>query len=384
MPLPLQSFSEIVQKQAAAIQSVSTQLTDFTEGSVLRAIVESNAGNSIWIQSLISALLAVARLQTSSGNDVDTFIQQFGYSRELAVAATGNVTFSRTITTSLSYIPASTTRVQTSLNQTIFQTYIVTSHPNYDPATNSYVMGLGISSITVPVKCVVAGSVGNVEVGAIDTINSVLTNVNNVTNAAAFTNGSDQADDPTAKADFVLYLQGLSKGTKAAIASAVVSVPGVTRYKIVENENESAQVQLGYFFVVIDNGLGTISDQIRDQVVAAVELVRGLSIQFNIDKATPASPGISAIAASLTVDTADSATRAAITAAIKANLVSFIGSLPINGTLYYTRLAQIIYDSSDHIIDATSILLNGSTSDVSAGALEILTLDPNDVSINYL
>lgn len=385
MPLPTQSFSQLVNNQAAAIKSSSTQLTDFSPGSILRALVESNAGNSLWIQGLISSLLAIARLQTSTGNDVDTFINAFGYYRSPAVAASGNVTFTRTITTNTSYIPASTTVIQESLNNISFTTYINKDNANYDPTTNSYVMLPGTSSITVPVQCNTAGGIGNVEAGAIDTISSTLVNVNEVTNGSAFTNGADIATDAQAIAGFPIYLAGLSAGTLAAITSAVVSVPGVTRYSIVENQNESGSTQLGYFYVVIDNGAGNISDTIKNQVSAAVNAIRGLSIQYNIDKATaneiPANPPVSATIHVPIGTTPDQ--KSAITATIQTNIVSFLASLPIGGTFFYTRLIQILYDASPLITDVESVTLNGGTSSFTSGALEVPTVNASNISITY-
>jgi uncharacterized phage protein gp47/JayE len=384
MPLPLQTFDQLVQNQAAAILSSSDQLTDFSEGSILRSVVESNAGNSIWIQGLISALLAVARLQTSSDNDVDTFVNQFGYSRSGAVAASGNVTFGRSITTTPSSIPASTTRVQTSINQTVFQTTVDTANPAYDPSTDSYIMDIGVSSLTVPVTCLTAGSVGNIQVGAIDTIVSALINVNTVTNSAAYTNGSDKASDPVTKQDFVLYLAGLSRATNPAIASAVASVPEVTRSKIVGLENESGDEQLGYFYVVIDNGLGTISADIRDKVYAAVYAYHGLAIQFNVDRATQKT--LSSITVQAIVDAATFAStpaKNAITASIKQNIVNFLATLEIGTTFYISRIAQIVYDSSEHVIDAYDIEIDSASVDIPGEPLKVITIDPTLIAITY-
>jgi hypothetical protein len=384
MPLPLQTFDQLVINQATAVTSASDKLIDFNVGSILRAIVESNAGNSIWIQGLISALLAVARLQTSAGADVDSFVTQFGYARKAGVAAVGNVTFSRSITTSVSSIPASTTRVQTSLNQIVFQTYVDSSNPNYDAVTNSYLMDVGVSSITVPVQCLTVGIVGNVSIGAINTIASALVNVNNVNNTVAFTTGSNEATDSEVKAGFVLYLAGLSKATYSAVASVVASYPGVLRYLIVENESESGVEQLGYFYVVIDNGLGTISDDIRNAVYAQISSVRGLAIQWNVDKATP--NALSSITADIIVDAetfASTTAKAAITATIKQNIVNFLGTLGIGATFYITRLAQLIYDASTHIIDTYNIQINGGIIDIPGDTLEVITIDPSLISLTY-
>ena len=284
--LPIQSFDTLVANQQAAVLAAATPLIDFQEGSILLALIEANAANSIWIQALMSALLAVTRLQTSSGNDVDTFIQEFGYTRPSAVAATGIVNFSRTIITSVSYIPATTTIVSASSTNVQFTTTINSTLSYYDPTTNSYVMGIGITNINVPVQCTVTGIMGNVNIGQIDTINSPLINVPTVTNAGAFDNGAAAAPDTLTKADFVLYLQGLSRAIYQAIQFAVVNTPLygqlVTRYQIIENLNESGGAQLGFFFVVVDDGTGSPSNNLINAVKANIELYRGLAIQYDV------------------------------------------------------------------------------------------------------
>jgi len=385
MPLPLQSFQDLVDNQAAAILSSSTDLVDFQDGSVLKAIIESNAGNSIWIQALISSLLAAARLQTSSGNEVDTFINAYGNTRKPASQATGSVTFSRTITTSISYIPASTTLVSaSSLKNVVFTTYIDTTNPAYDPTTNSYLINTGISSVTVPVQCNTAGTIGNVLAGQIDTINSALVNVNSVTNGSDFTNGANIASDAQAIAGFPLYLAGLSKATYSAIASAVANVAGVTRYTIVENQNESGATQLGYFYVVIDNGLGTIPDNVKANVQNAVSSTRGLAIQWNVDKAT--ANLCSGLTATVYVPAGTTtAQQNQITANLKQNVQNFLATLPIGGTWYFSRVFQLIYDASPLILDVIgdSVLLNGDTIDFESTSLQVPTINPSTIVLTY-
>ena len=385
--LPLQTFDDLVSNQASAVLAQSTGLIDFQEGSVLRAMIESNAGNSIWIQGLISALLAVARLQTSSGNDVDTFINAFGYFRTQASPSSGSVTFSRTITTGTSSIPASNTIVSATVGkiQVQFTTTVDTTNPAYDPTTNSYLMAPTVSSVTVPVQCLTSGIIGNVLIGAINTINSPLTNVTGVTNSLAFINGVNIASDAQAKAGFVLYLAGLSKATYSAIASVVANSTGVTRYLIVENENESSQTQLGYFYVVIDNGSGTASGLVSN-VLNAVNAVRGLAIIANVDAASAnpisASPPISA--RFHVPSTTTTAQKTAITAAAQSSISSFLSTLPIGGTFYYNRLIQLLFDASPIITEVDMVALNGGSSDFPSSALQVPTVVASNISISYI
>ena len=395
--LPIQSFDTLVANQQAAVLAAATPLIDFQEGSILLALIEANAANSIWIQALMSALLAVTRLQTSSGNDVDTFIQEFGYTRPSAVAATGIVNFSRTIITSVSYIPATTTIVSASSTNVQFTTTINSTLSYYDPTTNSYVMGIGITNINVPVQCTVTGIMGNVNIGQIDTINSPLINVPTVTNAGAFDNGAAAAPDTLTKADFVLYLQGLSRAIYQAIQFAVVNTPLygqlVTRYQIIENLNESGGAQLGFFFVVVDDGTGSPSNNLINAVKANIELYRGLAIQYDVIGPTVVTM---TIVMTLTINiSSDTPLQTAVTASVQAALNNYINSLPIGGTkvinippntsgfLYFSELYDIILNSNSNILSVPSLTLNSGTSDIALSAKEVALISNATITINY-
>ncbi len=403
MPVPLKSFNTLVQDQIAVINAASTTLTDFEVGSILRALTEGQSSASIWIQALISAAIAIARLQTSYGNDVDTFVQQFGYTRQQATASTGVVTFSRSVTTTASNIPASSTVISTSSATPLkFTTVLNTSHPNYDPATNSYVMDIGVSSISnIPVQCNQTGLIGNVQAGQINSISSPLVNVNNVTNPIAFDNGSNTATDTQTKSGFVLYLQGLSKATYLAIAFAVVSTPfygnKVTRYQIVENKDTNGNVLYGFFFVVVDDGSGSPSSDMINAISANVSLYRGLSIMWSV--IAPVVVTLE-IVMDITLDVDTAAVRSEVTSSIKQALLTYINTLPIGGTkvidnppntsgfLYYSNLFDIIYNSNSHIINVSGLTIDSGsgpgTSDVPLNFKEIAQVTNGDIVINFV
>lgn len=382
MALPLQTFKEIVQNQSTAIKASTDELVDFEVGSILLALVQANAANSMWLQSLISSLLAVTRLGTSFGNDVDTFVNPFGYFRRAGVKATGSVTFSRTITSSVSYIPATTTIVSASISGVKFITIADVANPAYNPTTNQYEINIGAPSVTVAVECLTDGTSGNVLSGQIDTLNNPPININSVTNASTFTNGKAEETDAEVKIGFPLYLATLSKATLAAIRSTALRVSGVSKVNVVENTAIGGGEQLGFFYVVVDDGTGTASGDLISRVTSQVELVRGLTIAYSVIAVLPTA--ISSIAMNLIVDTTDTTARATITSNVKSALTSYVANLPIGGTLYYTRIIQLIYDASSHIIDATAVLINGGTSDVTADGKHVITLAANNISVAYL
>src|SRR5258707_1259181 len=123
-------FTSIVRNTVTAIQAGSAQLLNLTVGSVLRAIVEAIAGVILWLQGLITYVLTLTRFATSKGADADSWGADYGFVREGAVPATGQVTFTRFTTTTQSVIPARLV-LQTGLQSTITENFDYDG--TYDP-----------------------------------------------------------------------------------------------------------------------------------------------------------------------------------------------------------------------------------------------------------
>jgi uncharacterized phage protein gp47/JayE len=366
--LPTKDFPTLVSDQATAIQAYSSQTLDLSIGSVELSLIETTSGVAFWIQDLIVALLAVTRASTSKGHDLDTFVEDYGLERNPAVAATGNVTFSRTTATQQAVVVVGT-QVSTVVGSEIFAVTADSTNPNFNPALNGYVLTPGTTSISVPVQAVVAGAAGNVSANTITLILQGIPGVTNVTNPAAFTNGLDEESDPSLRKRFVDYINSLSKATKGAVQFAVESVNGVTDDVIVENQDINGNTDLGYFYVVIDDGTGNPSNTLIQSVTNAVDAVRPLTVAFgvygpeivNIDITATITPKPGFEASDL------------ITAATNA-LTNFINDLIIGDDVIYSELYQVIYNSSTttnpdgsittNFANVQNLLLNGGTSDV--------------------
>src|SRR5580704_1031684 len=99
------AFTDIVRGMVTAVQAGATQLLNLTVGSVLRAILEAVAGVILWLQGLIAYVLTLTRFATSKGADADSWAADYGFKRLAAVAAVGQVTFTRFTTTTQSVVP---------------------------------------------------------------------------------------------------------------------------------------------------------------------------------------------------------------------------------------------------------------------------------------
>lgn len=385
MSLPIQSFDELVQSQFLAMQQRSSVPLYQAPGGVLRALVETNASNSIWLQALATALLAVTRLSTSSENDVDTFIQDFGFSRFLGSSSSGTVAFSRNVTTIQAVIPVGAV-VSESTSATV--TFTVSSpppnssYPAYDPDLNSYVIPISTASVNVYVICNVNGTQGNALAGQIDTINGSFTGVSAVTNASAFTNGLDEWSDQQTKSEFVLYLLSLARATMSAIEFSVISVPGVIRFALNENVNQDNIAQIGFFTVVIDDGTGSPSDDLIAAVNASVDLYRGFTIQYTV--AGPETTSIN-ISLHIHLQANPTSTQAEVTAAVTSAINLYTSTLPFNSVYPYTRIPELTYDADPNVLNVTTILLNSGTSDLNPSQNEPQTIFvPGTITITYI
>src|ERR1022692_4874685 len=108
MNLPTRSFTDIIRDMCAAITTSVSGLIDVSIGSVLRAIIESNAAIVLWVQWLVLLTLQTTRAATSAGTDLDSWMADFSLLRLPATAASGVVSFSRYSGVAGTLIPAGT------------------------------------------------------------------------------------------------------------------------------------------------------------------------------------------------------------------------------------------------------------------------------------
>ncbi|MCB5944112.1 baseplate J/gp47 family protein [Acidocella sp. KAb 2-4] len=358
MKLTLQNFSTLVEGMAAAVQGAAASLLDLTVGSVLRAILEANASVALWLQWLIVQVLATTRLATSTGADCDSFGADFGFTRLPAVAASGQVTFSRFTPSVAALVPVGT-QVSAVGNGQGFVVVADAGNAAYSAANNGYQLAAGIASVTATVAALVPGSAGNVQPDAISVVNSAIAGVDVVSNALALTGGMDAESDAAFRARFGNYLASLSRATAQAIGSAIAAIQQGLSFVITENINQAGATQMGHFVVTVDDGTGNPPASLLATVQQAVNAVRPVGSSFAVQ-----GPVVVPANVALTLVTANSAVHAAAIARVAAALENYIAALPVGATLSYTRLAQLAYDASGAVTNISTLLLNGGAVDL--------------------
>lgn len=352
------TFDELVQDQATAIQALAPVTIDVGVGTVLRAIVESNAGLGLWLEGLILRVLAMTRAATSEDTDLDTWVEDFGLERVAGTAATGNVTFSRNVTTQVGLVPVGT-EIDTDDGSRTFTVQRDTANVNYVATSDAYRLNTSVASISVPVKDNATGTAGNVSANRLTKLTSPLQYIDSVTNPLPFTNGTDPESDADLRARFVAYLASLSRGTLGAIGFAVSSVEGVTSYKIVENLQVNGSTDYGFFYVVVDDGSGAPSSDLLSAVTSEVELYRALGVRFAV-----VAPVVQTVNISASITVAQGYVDSDVKLAAETALQEYVASLGLGDTLYFTKVPATVYESSPGIVNVSNVVVGGGSADI--------------------
>lgn len=363
MPLPTKDFNTFVSDQVTAIQAQAGNF-EFAVGSFALASVESNAGLALWIQGIVLQLLAITRASSSTGTDLDSWMADYDFTRLPPVQASGLVTFSRNTPTNQAVVLVGA-QVQTSVGQIIFAVYADSNNPNWNQSLNGYTINPGIPSINVPVRAINSGALGNAAAGAINELIQPIVGVDAVVNQNAFTNGADTESDQAFRQRFILYINSLSKATLLAVESAIAAVQSNIIYNVAENINITGATQLGLFTVIIDDGSGNPPPSLIETVSSSVNRVRPLAVQFGVYPVVP-------VTANLTINVTKNPLYhdSDIEADINAALANFFKGFGIGSTLIYNKLFQVVYDSNPGIEVITALLINGTTSDLTASFKE--------------
>lgn len=350
--LVTKTFSQLLADWAAAVQGACSTLIRFLVGSILRAIDEAQAGVALWLQGLVLQVLVASRLSTASGTDVDSFVADFGLTRVAAVSATGQVTFARFTPTNSALIPAGTL-LQTADGTQSFAVSADTTQAGWSPAQSGYVVNAGIGSVIATVQAVKGGTGGNILAGTLTVLQSGISGIDTVTNAANFTNGTNAESDAALKARFTATMQSLSKGTTPAIGTAITAYNGNLQYtiQIVPTQNPAVTV-------TVDDGSGAIPAAILNGASIAVSATIADGISFAVIAATVLTANVN-----MSITTAAGYNHSTVVAAVASALAGYINGLGLGNPLNFYNLAEIAMDVTG-VTGVTSLVLNNGNSNL--------------------
>lgn len=372
--LNLKSIATFVSDFSAAVQSSASALIDFSTGSVLLAVAEASSAVGMWLQGLILTVLTVARLSTSSGSDVDSFIADFNMPPRLGnKGSSGVVTFGRYTPTVSALVPVGA-QVQSADGFQVFTVTADITNPAYSASLNGYVVNPGTTTVSCPVVSVAIGPATNVVAHGVNRLLTSISNIDYCDNQLAMAGGVAQETDAQVKSRFILYILGLTKGTIYGVESALANLNISIQYQIVDQHQTNGSFQTGFFYVVVDDGSGTPPPSFISQCTTAVQAVKPLGVQFIVIGPTLVTANVGMI-----LTTLDGYDHGTVVGQVSQLITANITALGLGNGLPYTQLAAWAY-SIPGVANAASITLNGGTSDIAANPQDRIM--PGTISVS--
>lgn len=377
MALPSKTFDQIVSSMVASWAASLGYQPTFQQGDAFYALMESVAAQLVYLEAVIRAVNLVARAQTSTGADLDTFYQQFGFFRHDGVETTGPVQFSKlTPATSQVLIPPGIV-VQTPGGALQYQTIADPNQPTWSATVNAYVLQPGQSSLLASVQALQPGAAYNVAANQISQIASSLAGIDTVTNTEPFSNGTDAESDADYSARFVQFLNSLAKATKLAIENAINNVPGVLLFNLQENVDLAGHDHPGEFVATIDDGTGHPSAALVDLVQQAIEQVRGFTIEGHAQAVTYIT---ATIVLAIKIDPAY--VTSVVEGAVANAIAAAVEKTPIGGVLYVSTIeAAALAVSGVIAVRAGATLINGVDDDLAVQPSQAARTTINDITV---
>jgi hypothetical protein len=188
-------------------------------------------------------------IETKFGQDLDDFIQMFGFARQTAKRAIGTITFKRNQSNGVAVLIPAGTQVSTVANVFSSSVTFITSVEATISENSLYA--------TVPIEAVISGSTGNVAANTIIVSTSTLSTISEITNNTATYGGSDPESDDELKIRFKNNLFRNIAGIEDQFLALAVANQYTNRATILKSSNKFAE------YVEINSG-GTATSENRN------------------------------------------------------------------------------------------------------------------------
>ena len=365
MTIPTKTIASFVSDMAATFASQTGFTGSFTSGDVLLSWWQSVSVQLDYLQAEVQLVLNLARAQTSTGPDLDTWMAQFNFYRLPATLATGQVTLSNSMAASQQIVVPVGTIVQTVGAGILFQIVADTTQSAYSAIAGGYVLAVGQTSMTATIQALVGGSVSNVLANTLIQFGTSAPGVSFVTNPAPIVNGVSAESDAAFRNRFILYLATLAKATRAAILAAAMSVQQGLLINLLENEQPNGQTLLGSFTVIADDGSGSPPTSLLTSIFNAVNLVRAFSVQPFV-----VGPQQLSVTISITIRVPTGITAATVITAVQNAIAAYVNELGPGSELYISQVNQIALGVANVVAVSPGTTLNGQQADLTPTALQ--------------
>lgn len=303
--------------------------------------------NSVVADKVVKQLgYSVSRLflDGARGTDLDRLaFDRYTELRKGASAALGQVAFTRPGIAAGGGVIA----IGTKLKSRTGVEYITTTSATFG--------ALDIGPVFANVRAVQAGKITQVGANAITQFSSpgdLWDRTLQVNNPETTAGGEDAEDDDTFINRVRKFWTTARRGILAAIEQGALSVPGVVSAMAIEATTTGGQPARVVNLYIADSS-GVASQALAQQVALALNDYRAGGIYVSINTSIPfIVPIILSLTFNAGVDTVT------LTDTIRAAVVEFVNTLPVNGTLYVNQLAAVLqrYNQDGLVPSDTSIV----------------------------
>lgn len=320
----LYTDQELLTRVIEAYQARCPQLTDYNVGEIMLGLAEGDRDVAADLLYQAERQLNRAMIDAATGDDLETLLAGFGFTRQEAVQASTTLRFS--VNDPAPYdvtIPAGT----------VVSTEGAGDEEPVEFATDEEAVLVGDStSIDVAATAVLGGAAGNVTSGTLVEIVDELPGVDAVTNPTDAVEGRDAWTDVEYREAFRAWLASLGRATPAAIAGRALQVPGVAGVHLAENDPSR-----GYNTLYVSNGTETAASAALLEAVslATGDEYRGTGTTLSIEAAGPVAVDVEL---DLTVRAGYSA--ALVRAGVVAAITRYMAALPPAQTVRLARVVQ--------------------------------------------
>lgn len=297
--------------------SSNNYINDFTEGSVIRSLFESE---SIELEQLY--YLTIENMKKT----IDVSVQDaFGFETKDATYAYGNVlvVFQTPLSKDL-YVPKGA--------------LFYSSNPLYSQEYRTqvpYVIKKGSTSGELEVFCTQKGTIGNVPLGTIDSCTDI-GGYTFISQRDAITTGQDKESVDDAKVRFRKMIASLAMGTPNSIKYAVMNIDEVSSVYLKEDN-------YGEVIVYVCDSNGNLPDELKQKVEQVVALYKVAGVRFIV---RPVHKSYAQLNVSVKVNNKLLLDNDFLTY-INNTLQKYVNSLGIGENLYQKDIIQKVMDIDD-------------------------------------
>ena len=360
------SISDILGGLIDYTSTHTSEITDFTPGSIIRSIYEAEA---MELEQLYT--LSIENILWGIRHSV---LDAFGFTPKDATAAFGYVTVTLSTPLASPLVLAKGTSFYSSKDTESIM--FVTQ--------DSYFLDTGTSSFQVVVYCTQLGTIGNIDSNYIDTMSSTQITSKTATNEEPFATGTDEESTDSVLKRFRQFVATRGRATVNAVDYAARSVPGVTGVYVYEDTGE--------FTVYAHDANGDLNPYMLNQVTNAVNLYRPVGIPWSVSPVIKLVKGITFEIAVTDSTLVDDSFQTGLAEYVKKYLQSFTaGQDLVQNELtkyimgYSTIISDVYYDgSTTNGVDDMDTANGGSGKIVATDTLPNQIIRPGEVSLQVV